>query len=106
MSTRSLICAKNDDGSISVISTKRNGEWALNGDILFENYRDEKKVRDLIEKGNLVELVERPDDCETFDEPPAVYQDFAAFTEDRKRNADWFLYAYLFDPNAVNAEPW
>lgn len=59
MSTRCYIGIKNSDGSVDAIYCHHDGYFSYMGNMLMENYKDEKKVRELIALGDVSSVGER-----------------------------------------------
>jgi hypothetical protein len=56
MGTRSTIAIQNEDGSVTGIYCHWDGYISHNGNILYQFYRDEAKVRELIALGDISSL--------------------------------------------------
>ena len=75
MSTNSSITAKQSDGKVKTIYCHWDGYISNNGKILSDHYRDQKKIDDLIELGDLSILessTDKPDE-HTFANPVRGY---------------------------------
>lgn len=59
MSTRCYIGIKNSDGSVDAIYCHYDGYFSYMGNMLMKNYKDEKKVRELIALGDVSSVSER-----------------------------------------------
>jgi len=89
MGTRSNIAIKNDDGSYDLIYCHWDGYLDNNGVILFKNYREEEKVRNLIKHGSASSLKKRVDpihpENHSYDDPDGETTVFYH----RDRDEDW-----------------
>lgn len=68
MGTRSLIAARNEDGSFTSIYCHWDGYPSNNGVLLHDNYKDEAKVRQLLSLGDLSALDAEIGEKHDFDE--------------------------------------
>lgn len=111
MSTRSRIGIIEADGTVTSIYCHNDGYPSYNGRVLFQHYKNEEKIRDLISLGNISSLGEEIGEKIDFDN----YQlrennkQVVAYKRDRGEvnstainhdNNDWPVgvdYVYLFD---------
>lgn len=86
MSTRSSIWIKNEDNTFTGIYCHWDGYLSNNGQILLDHYKDEKKIKKLIDLGSISSLdasVELPKG-HTFEHPVEGY--VVAYHRDRGEN--------------------
>lgn len=62
MSTRSRVGIKNEDGTITSVYVHHDGYPSGVGEVLFENYNDETKIRKLMELGDMSSIGTEPVD--------------------------------------------
>ena len=112
MATRSMIAMKTKEGQYKAIYCHWNGYISGNGKILFEHYKDTKKVEQLLELGDMSMLGEEPTKCVTYksrgdkDVEARLYKDeIELITSARACYAE---YIYLWADNCwyVQKTPW
>ena len=81
MGTRSTIAIQNADGTVTGIYCHWDGYLSHNGNILYQFYRDEDKVRALIELGNISSLGREIGTRHSFNDRPEG--ETTAFARDR-----------------------
>jgi len=83
MSTRSLIGRKLEDGKIEFIYCHWDGYPKHNGKILLNHYTDEKKIKELINLGDLSSLAEEIGEKHDFDVKDIIFKWCMAYGRDR-----------------------
>lgn len=124
MSTRSNIGIINDDRSVDVIYCHFDGYPSHNGAMLLRHFRDEEKVRRLVQLGDLSCLAPKlepdPGQEHTFEHPvdgvvvaygrdrgekhteARHYESVDAYLDHMYREYTWVEHIYLFDPGSRN----
>lgn len=99
MATRSTIALEFADGTVGQIYCHWDGYLSNNGKILFENYQDPFKVRELIDLGDLSSLGPNIGVKHEFSE---VYQDCTFYGRDRGETGIEARYFDNFEDYAAN----
>ena len=108
MGTRSTIELEYADGTIGQIYCHWDGYLDHNGKILFVNYTDPFKVRELMDGGDTSSLSETVEGCSFYKErgedcPQRMYKDFAEFRKEAqgeeynyilRRDGKWYVEFY------------
>lgn len=97
MSTRCLIAIENPDKTYDVIYCHFDGYVRGGvGEELFKNYKERRKVENLISLGNRRQLVETAPENELYNEPYTKYNNLDELIEELKNMIE---YIYIFDLN-------
>ena len=96
MGTRSTIALEYADGTVGQIYCHWDGYLDHNGQILFENYTDPFKVRELLDNGDMSSLSDTVDGCEFYkargeDCPQRKFKTYA----DYRNKGDFEEYNYI-----------
>ena len=87
MATRSTIALEYADGTVGQIYCHWDGYLDNNGQILFVNYTDPFKVRELMDNGDMSSLSDSVDGCTFYKErgedcPQRMYKDYAEYRKE------------------------
>jgi len=96
MGTRSMIALEYADGTVGQVYCHWDGYLDHNGKILFVNYTDPFKVRELLDGGDMSSLSESVEGCSFYKERGEVclqrmYKDYA----DYRKNGQFEEYNYI-----------
>lgn len=96
MSTRSLIAIENTDGTVESVYCHWDGYVEYNGKILFNNYKTEAIVRELIAGGNMSTLGVTPRDCLAYSpiEPAETDVSVKALVDSAKEGTIEYVYVF------------
>ena len=108
MGTRSTIALEYADGTIGQIYCHWDGYLDHNGQILFVNYTDPFKVRELMDGGDTSSLSDTVAGCSFYSErgetcPQRMYKDFAEYRKEGqfeeynyilRRDGNWYVEFY------------
>jgi hypothetical protein len=110
MGTRSTIALEYADGTIGQIYCHWDGYLDHNGKILFVNYTDPFKVRELLDGGDMSSLSETVEGCSFYALyergetcPQRMYKDYAEFRKEAqgeeynyilRRDGNWYVEFY------------
>lgn len=98
MSTRSMIGKMNEDGTVEAIYCHFDGYLDGVGATLFEAYQDQKKIDQLIYKGDVSSLGASIDSTSFYpDTHFKTFRDDPAYLEYCFKDNRWIEYCYLWD---------
>lgn len=96
MATRSYVAIKNFDNTFTNIYVHWDGYPSHNGRILWQHYRTEEALRELLSFGSRSILPTTPNNDNTYsDEPAETFENIEAWI--RAADQQWAEYLYYFD---------